>query len=268
MKVKEGIGLQDVQAVYSGPEGDLWELLMGEQIHIGGFASSMDLAERAGIAPGSKGVDLCCCTGAGMRFLTRFLGVTSMTGVDITDRVIERGRDRCRAAGTDGRIRFVRSEATATGLPDSTFDFAWGEDAWCYVSDKAALIREVVRLVRPGGIVAFTDWVEGLAGLSETEADRFCAFMKFPSLATVDDYRELLVENGCRVSVAVDTGRFAPYVDLYLDMLSRQLFYDVMRIIGFDEEMFRDLSTEMAFMQGLAREGRIAQGLLVANKPS
>ena len=57
---------------------------MGEQIHIGGFQSSMDLAQRAGIAAGSRGVDLCCCTGAGMRFLARFLNVAHMTGVDAT----------------------------------------------------------------------------------------------------------------------------------------------------------------------------------------
>ena len=43
-----GIGLKDVQGVYSGPDGRLWELIMGEQIHIGGFKSSMDLATRAG----------------------------------------------------------------------------------------------------------------------------------------------------------------------------------------------------------------------------
>ena len=39
------IGLKEVQDVYSGPEGMLWELMMGEQIYIGGFASSMDLAD-------------------------------------------------------------------------------------------------------------------------------------------------------------------------------------------------------------------------------
>ena len=44
MKTLEKIGLKDVQAVYSGPEGRLWELIMGQQIHIGGFTSSMDLA--------------------------------------------------------------------------------------------------------------------------------------------------------------------------------------------------------------------------------
>ena len=37
MKTTTGIDLGHVQAVYDGPEGDLWELVMGEQIHIGGF---------------------------------------------------------------------------------------------------------------------------------------------------------------------------------------------------------------------------------------
>ena len=80
MKSKSGIGLKDVQAVYGGPEGDLWELVMGQQIHIGGFKSSMDLAEKAGIGAGSAGVDLCCCNGAGMRFLIRFCGVAKGVG--------------------------------------------------------------------------------------------------------------------------------------------------------------------------------------------
>jgi len=48
MKAVKGIGLADVQATYSGPEGVLWELIMGEQIHIGGFQSSMDLSARQG----------------------------------------------------------------------------------------------------------------------------------------------------------------------------------------------------------------------------
>ena len=65
------IHLSDVQAVYSGPERQLWELLMGEQVHLGGLQSSLDLAERAGLQAGQTGIDLCCATGAGMGFLLR-----------------------------------------------------------------------------------------------------------------------------------------------------------------------------------------------------
>jgi hypothetical protein len=38
-----------VRQVYAGAEGRLWELIMGEQIHIDGFASSQALAARAGV---------------------------------------------------------------------------------------------------------------------------------------------------------------------------------------------------------------------------
>ncbi len=58
MKQVTNIGLAEVQNVYSGPEGELWELIMGQQVHIGGFRSSMDLAQRAGIQAGWSGVDL------------------------------------------------------------------------------------------------------------------------------------------------------------------------------------------------------------------
>ena len=135
MKAIMNIGLENVQAVYGGPEGDLWELVMGEQIHIGGFQSSMDLAKRAGIGAGLSGIDLCCCSGAGMRFLVRFCNVAAMRGVDATPKVVERGQQRCQAAGLDKKISFTLGNVCASELPSASADFVWGEDAWCYVVD-------------------------------------------------------------------------------------------------------------------------------------
>lgn len=265
MKSIENIGLSDVLAVYDGPEGDLWELVMGEQIHIGGLASSMDLASKAGIAAGSEGVDLCCCNGAGMRFLLRFLSVARMTGVDAAETVIARGRRRCADEDLSDKAEFVLADATDSGLPDGRADFVWGEDAWCYVVDKPRLIAEAVRIVRAGGTVAFTDWVEG-DGLSDDEARRFGKFMKFPNIESIAGYSGLLSDAGCEVVLAEDTGRFASHVDLYLNMLNMQLTYDALKIIGFDQELMQAMGGEMAFMQGLAHEGKIVQGLFVARK--
>lgn len=266
VKKISGINLGDVQAVYGGPEGDLWELVMGQQIHIGGFASSTDLAERAGIGAGVSGIDLCCCTGAGMRFLVRFRNVSRMHGVDATEAVVERGRRRCKAEGLDGQIGFTLGDACRTGLPAAAADFAWGEDAWCYVVDKPQLIAEAVRLLKPDGIVAFTDWIEGPAGLTEVESERFLKFMKFPNILDLNDYSTLLAERGCKILSAEDTGRFAPYMDLYLDMLNMQLTYDALRIIGFDLPLMQSLGGEMRFMRDLAHAGKIAQGRFIARK--
>jgi SAM-dependent methyltransferase len=266
MKRLPGIELADVQAVYSGAEGVLWELLMGEQIHIGGLRSSMDLAGKAGIAAGMRGVDLCCCTGAGMRFLVRFRGAGHMFGVDATAAMVEKGQRRTREEGMAGKIEFVLAEATKTGLPAGAADFVWGEDAWCYVPDKAALIAEAARLVKPGGTIAFTDWLEGPNGMSDAQAERFMRFMKFPSIQDLGGYRELLTRNGCEVRVAEDTGRFAAYVDLYVNMAEMQLTYDALKIIGFDAAMMEAIAGELHFVRQLAQEGRVAQGLFVACK--
>ena len=77
---------------------------------------------------------------------------------------------------------------------------------------------------------------------------------------------KLLAEAGCEVLAAEDTGRFAPCVDLYLEMLDKQLTYDALRIIGFDVAMMEGLAGEMKFMQQLAHAGKIVQGLFVAQE--
>ncbi|MHC4628134.1 MAG: class I SAM-dependent methyltransferase [Planctomycetota bacterium] len=266
MKTMENIGLKEVQAVYSGPEGQLWELIMGEQIHIGGFVSSMDLAEKARIGSGASGVDLCCCNGAGMRFLVRFRDVARMRGVDATEKVLEQGRLRCEQEGMSDRIEFTLADVCDSGLAERSADFVWGEDAWCYVVDKRRLISEAARIVKPGGAIAFTDWIEAKTGLSDAEAERFLTFMKFPNVQTIAGYSDLLAANGCDLVIAEDTGRFAPYVDLYLNMLNQQLTYDALKIIGFDTELMKAMGAEMVFMQELAHADKIAQGLFVARK--
>ena len=234
MKTIPDVSLADVTAVYRGQEGDLWELIMGQQIHIGGMKSSTDLADRAGISSGLHGVDLCCCNGAGMRWLVRLRNVASMVGVDATDTVVERGQRRCQEEGLAGRIRFVLGDACNSGLPKASADFVWGEDAWCYVADKARLIAEAARIVKRGGVIAFTDWVEGPTGLSDAEAEHLLRFMRFANLQDIPGYARLLESNGCKVVAAEDTGRFASHMDLYLNMIEMQLTYDVLRIIGFD----------------------------------
>jgi SAM-dependent methyltransferase len=266
MKQQTRSTLADVQTVYGGPEGKLWELLMGEQIHIGGLTSSMDLAQKAAIVPGTSGVDFCCCTGAGMRFLVRFCGVAAMTGVDATPAMVELGKKRCQQENSDDRIQFILADVCKSGLAADSADFVWGEDAWCYVEDKTTMIAEACRIVRPGGTIAFTDWMLGDVPMTPDELRRTLAFMKFPDLQSRAGYAALLEQNGCTVTHNQDTGRFADHVDVYLKMVGMQLTYDALKIINFDQAMLSAIGEEMTAMHKLAREGKLIQGLFVAHK--
>jgi ubiquinone/menaquinone biosynthesis C-methylase UbiE len=260
------VGLADVQVEYGAAGGDVSRLIMGEQLHVGGLQSTLELAARAGIAAGMVGVDLCCYTGASMRALVRFCAVGRMIGVDATAEVVERGRELCVDEGLDGRISFLVGDACATGLPDEVADFVWGEDAWCYVEDKSALLIEGARLLRPGGVIAFTDWVEGSNRMETTEAERLLRFMRFPNILDIEDYRGLLGQAGLRAEIAEDTGRFARYLELYRDMITMQLTYDALKAVGFDSVRMEALERERDFVRGLARQTKLAQALFVARK--
>jgi ubiquinone/menaquinone biosynthesis C-methylase UbiE len=198
LKSIQGIGLPEVVSLYSGTQGDFMQLLFGQQIHVGGMNATIELAKQAGIGTGQTGVDLCCCNGAGMRCLIRFCGVASMIGVDATESVVERGRNRCRDEGLADRVGFVHGDACSSGLPSASADFIWCEDAWCYVPDKSKLAAAATRLVRPGGVIAFSDWVEGPVELNEPEAQRFLAMMSFANVEDIGGYTRLLSENGAK----------------------------------------------------------------------
>jgi ubiquinone/menaquinone biosynthesis C-methylase UbiE len=239
---------------------------MGEQIHVGGFKSSKILAEKAGIKAGMYGIDLCSALGAGCRFLVNNFGA-KMVGLDATDTMLKKARQRAKTKGFRGKVEFKKGDVTAIPFNNNTFDFVWGEDAWCYVVDKAKLISEAARVLKPGGILAFTDWIEGPKGLAEEEAERINRFMKFPYMESQKGYEKLIKDNGLQLIESVDlTEEFASYVDFYLKMLADQLTFDALRLIGNNMELFQAMGGEMVFMGQKAHEGKMGRGRFIARK--
>ena len=78
----------------------------------------------------------------------------AITGVDLTANMLRRGRDRVERRGASGRIRLLVGRAEQLPFPDGTFDALTFTYLMRYVSDPAATIRELARVVRPGGHIA------------------------------------------------------------------------------------------------------------------
>jgi len=219
MKSIANIGLSEVQAVYSGPEGDLWELVMGQQIHIGGFQSSMTWPKRPASVRARPAVDLCCCNGAGMRFLVRFRNVARMTGVNATQTVVERGRGRCKAKNLPIGSRL--------SWPTPATPPARCKSRFCLGRRRLVLRGRQEATYRRSGPAgqAGRHYCLYRLGRRPLAADRrriatifeIHEVSKHPGHGS---YASLLAKNGCDVLVAEDTGRFAPCVDLYLNMLN------------------------------------------------
>lgn len=266
MRTNDAADLSAVRAVYEGVQAELYELFMGQQIHVGGYESSRELAEFAEIREGLRGIELCCGSGASMRLLVRAFGVASMVGVELATAPVDRGRRAVEGDGLVDQISFQIGDATETGLPTEAADFIWGEDAWCYVPDKDALVREAARLTRPGGVIAFTDWVEGHTGLSQAEAQHVMQIMTFPTLQSIDGYVATLDSCGLEVVRAEDTQRFGPSFELYADLLRSQLAFDALEKFDFNTDLLAIVIEQLQGFSRLGHEQKLVQGRFVARK--
>ncbi len=78
----------------------------------------------------------------------------AVTGVDITETMLRRGRERVDLAGASGRVRLLVGQAERLPFPDNSFDALTFTYLLRYVADPAATLRELARVLRPGAAIA------------------------------------------------------------------------------------------------------------------
>ena len=81
-----------------------------------------------------------------------------VTGVDLTESMLARGRARVSAAGLAHRVRLQAARAEDLPFPDASFDAVSFTYLLRYVRDPAATLRELTRVLRPGGVLASLDF--------------------------------------------------------------------------------------------------------------
>jgi SAM-dependent methyltransferase len=92
--------------------------------------------------------------------IARLVAPGAVLGVDAAAEVVEDARARARAEGLDN-VSYEVGDAYALDLPDDSFDVAHAHQLLQHVADPVAVIRELRRVVRPGGVIAFRDIVYG-----------------------------------------------------------------------------------------------------------
>jgi demethylmenaquinone methyltransferase / 2-methoxy-6-polyprenyl-1,4-benzoquinol methylase len=77
-----------------------------------------------------------------------------VVGVDLTMGMLQQGRQNIESAGMNERVSLVAGRAEQLPFPDETFDALTFTYLLRYVDDPKETLRELARVVRPGGIVA------------------------------------------------------------------------------------------------------------------
>lgn len=259
------VGLEQVKEVYEGPGGILWEMLMGEQIHVGGEKETDILSRQAGLTSSSRVLDVCSALGGPARHLASTIGCT-VVGLDGTRKMHAEAQRRTLAAGLEGKVSFRLGDALNMPFEDAAFDVVWGQDAWCYVTDKARLIRESARVVRPGGVVAFTDWIE-TGPMSDEVWNALNTFMVFPYLETLDGYAALAESAGLDVVAREDLSPdFARHVQSYLDAVEHTYRSGI--VDGYGQQMYDEVAQGIGLWRDASAAGQVGRGRMIARKPA
>jgi len=120
-----------------------------------GFAD--DLAERISVMPGMRILETACGTGIVTRRLAdRLRGHGSIVATDLNEAMIAHGRAQM-PAGNE-HVEWQPADAMKLPFPDKSFDAVVCQFGLMFFPDKAASIREVFRVLKPGGHYLFSVW--------------------------------------------------------------------------------------------------------------
>lgn len=112
------------------------------------------------LGEGSRGLDAGCGIGLQSLLLAEAVGSEGhVTGVDILPGLLVHAAATVAKLGLSNRIHFREADVACLPFEEQTFDWAWSADCIGYpAGDLLPLIKELMRVVKPGGEVILLGW--------------------------------------------------------------------------------------------------------------
>jgi len=115
------------------------------------------LLERVGLGLGASAIDLGCGPSGILGPLHRRVGRTGrVVGIERDPSLLGEALSHAVDSGLDG-IELLERDAFETGLPPGTFDFVHARFLAAPTGRAEELLREMVRLAKPGGVIAIEE---------------------------------------------------------------------------------------------------------------
>jgi sarcosine/dimethylglycine N-methyltransferase len=193
------------------------DLFPHDQDHYGGLAANDALAQRARIGKGTRVADFCAGLGGPARYLAHRYGA-DVTGIELTPARVRGAEVLTRCAGLQDRVRVIEGNVMQVPLPDASIDAVVSQEALLHVPDKRRALSEAFRILKPGGRIAFTDWVAHRP-LSAADRELMWQGMAVTDLYTPPAYADLVRDAGFVVSSVDDlTGEWGAILTQRLAM--------------------------------------------------
>jgi len=120
-------------------------------------AESESIPTTLSLTRDSAVLEIGCGSGLYALHLAKRVGC-GIIGLDLNRHAIASATQLAAAAGLDNLARFQQCDASQPlPFPDSVFHAAFSNDALCHIPERASLLRELFRVLRPGARLIFSD---------------------------------------------------------------------------------------------------------------
>jgi ubiquinone/menaquinone biosynthesis C-methylase UbiE len=225
------------------------DLFPYDQDHYGGLEAVDALAHCAGIGPGMQVADFCAGLAGPARYLAHAYGAT-VTCIELNPGRAPGAADLTRRVGLDRQVRIVRGDVTRTPLADDTMNAVISQEALLHVPDKRAALAEAYRVLKKGGRLAFTDWIEHHS-LDANDSEAMWRGIAAQAIQSFDSYDRMLREVGFHILSRSDlTAEWAEILDRRFAMY-RKLRQETIALgtPSGDEEFYRSYARLVALVQ-------------------
>jgi len=165
-----------------------------DQFHGRGLEATIEMADALTIEAADHLLDVGSGIGGPARYFANRFGCR-VTGIDLTEEFCDAARELTRAVGLDARVDFWTGDALAMPFADGRFDGAYSMNVSMNIADKAAIYREIYRVLKPGGWLMLSEIAKG-PGKDPDYPTPWAASARTSFLATPDATRDGLAAAG------------------------------------------------------------------------
>jgi sarcosine/dimethylglycine N-methyltransferase len=239
-----------------------------EDYHLAADRTSRILASDAEIGGSSAVLDVGCGCGNFLTYLAWQFGCRC-EGLDLSEERIKIARAR---AAEDSRlldtpaIEFRAGSATQMPYESGTFSHVVSQDALFLVPDKPRSHAEIYRVLRPGGILAFSDFLQPRTVISQRARRHVYDRVRWNGGYSMTAYQAALEEAGFEILLARNLDRHIRQTYRVLGRTARE------RARAVDDPAARDWITDFAAscaeIQAAVDNAEFGWGMFVARKPA
>ncbi len=143
-------------------------------------------------------LDVGCGIGGSSRILAKDYGF-DVTGVTISPQQVKRAQE---LTPEGVNAKFAVDDAMALSYPDASFDVVWSIEAGPHMPDKAVFARELLRVLKPGGVLVVADWNQRddralpLNFWEKPVMQQLLDQWSHPAFSSIEGFSERLAETG------------------------------------------------------------------------